>query len=257
MRYWLLFSLLPTSLFGQIYPNNSELNLEEIMKGNDFIGHQPGSPSWSDDGSKIYFDWNPDGEIGDQLYAYDIKTKSIELVSPAEFVRYPSRPDESTEGEFLYRNGNDLLLYDGDDSELIWRGTNRVHNIHYGEKYSYFEMDKVLYRYPVGKGGIQAVFQAKKGSKPSESEPNHWQQEEEDLFLFIQEQKEKEAWNEEQSDRWKEDIPTAYYGSKSVSNIQMSYNEQFVLYRVNDYPNNPNTEVFHHVVEDGKFQFHV
>ena len=36
---------------------SQNLQLEEIMKGNEFIGHQPSNQRWSADGKTIYFEW--------------------------------------------------------------------------------------------------------------------------------------------------------------------------------------------------------
>ena len=40
-----------------------KLKLEDIMKGDAFIGAQPENPRFSFDGDRIYFDWNPNNEI--------------------------------------------------------------------------------------------------------------------------------------------------------------------------------------------------
>ena len=40
------------------------LKLEEIMKGNALIGAQPENERWSLDGQKVFFDWNPNNELG-------------------------------------------------------------------------------------------------------------------------------------------------------------------------------------------------
>jgi hypothetical protein len=47
---------------------SQNLQLEEIMKGNEFIGHQPSNQRWSVDGKTIYFEWNPNNEISDKTY---------------------------------------------------------------------------------------------------------------------------------------------------------------------------------------------
>ncbi|MFN5785250.1 MAG: hypothetical protein ACK457_04735, partial [Flavobacteriia bacterium] len=66
-----LFSyLLWVSTFGQTVPNASALSLKDIMKGNEFIGHQPENIRWSFDGKTIYFDWNPNNEPGNITYGY-------------------------------------------------------------------------------------------------------------------------------------------------------------------------------------------
>ena len=45
-----------------IHSSAQTLTLENIMKGDEFIGHQPNNHQWSFDGSTIYFNWNPENE---------------------------------------------------------------------------------------------------------------------------------------------------------------------------------------------------
>ena len=47
------------------------LQLEQIMKGDGFIGNQPENHRWSIDGSTVYFDWNPNNEIGNSTYYWN------------------------------------------------------------------------------------------------------------------------------------------------------------------------------------------
>ena len=58
------FLLLFTAFIGY----SQSLKLEEIMKGNDFIGWQPENPRWSLDGQKVFFEWNPNKEWGASKY---------------------------------------------------------------------------------------------------------------------------------------------------------------------------------------------
>ncbi|MFZ1749833.1 MAG: hypothetical protein WAU01_06560 [Saprospiraceae bacterium] len=44
------------------------LRLEDIMKGNEFIGQQPDNHRWTYDGSMVFFDWNPNDEQGSSKY---------------------------------------------------------------------------------------------------------------------------------------------------------------------------------------------
>ena len=50
--------------------NASDLKLSEIMKGNEFIGHQPSNIRWANDGKSILFDWNPENEPGSKTFQH-------------------------------------------------------------------------------------------------------------------------------------------------------------------------------------------
>ena len=50
----------------------AQLDLKEIMKGNEFVGYLPENQRWSFDGSKIYFDANEDMQPGYSVYQYEI-----------------------------------------------------------------------------------------------------------------------------------------------------------------------------------------
>ena len=56
--------LLFICIFCSTFFQAQSLKLEEIMKGNDFIGNLPENERWSLDGSTVYFEWNPTKEWG-------------------------------------------------------------------------------------------------------------------------------------------------------------------------------------------------
>ena len=55
------------------------------MKGNEFIGHQPSNQRWSADGKTIYFEWNPNNEIGDKTYYWQKGFSQPKLVPKEAF----------------------------------------------------------------------------------------------------------------------------------------------------------------------------
>uniref|UniRef100_UPI00404AAEDD hypothetical protein n=1 Tax=Flavobacterium sp. TaxID=239 RepID=UPI00404AAEDD len=57
------------------------LRLEDIMKGNEFIGHQPDNHRWSIDGQTVLFDWNPNNEIGNSTYFWNATLKTPQKVT--------------------------------------------------------------------------------------------------------------------------------------------------------------------------------
>jgi len=74
------FSPILLFVFVHFSVSAQQFKLEEIMKGENFIGHAPVNPQWSADGQQLYFDWNPDNEPGNSLYSWSIAKKTFEIV---------------------------------------------------------------------------------------------------------------------------------------------------------------------------------
>lgn len=83
---FLFLSIHALCAFAQIERNNqSALTIEQIMQDPaQWIGTSPTGVEWSDNSDKIYFDWNPEKDTLASLYAYSLKGKKIEKVSPEE-----------------------------------------------------------------------------------------------------------------------------------------------------------------------------
>ena len=77
MKKYCCFFLLLFTFFS----NAQNLRLEDIMKGNEFIGHQPDNHRWSIDGQTVLFDWNPNNEIGNSTYFWNVTLKSPQKVT--------------------------------------------------------------------------------------------------------------------------------------------------------------------------------
>ena len=58
------------------------LKLEKIMKGDAFIGFQPETPTWSLDGKKVYFEWNPNNELGTSTYYWEKGQTKPKIANP-------------------------------------------------------------------------------------------------------------------------------------------------------------------------------
>ena len=51
------------------------------MKGNEYIGFQPENAYWSLDSRYIFFNWNPDKNPGNSLYAFSLESKKTAKVT--------------------------------------------------------------------------------------------------------------------------------------------------------------------------------
>jgi hypothetical protein len=78
--YFLSMVFMMSSVFGQ-------LDLKQIMTGNDFVGNSPESFHWSIDGQSIFFYWNPENKIGPSLYQFDLKSKQYHALTDSAAVK--------------------------------------------------------------------------------------------------------------------------------------------------------------------------
>lgn len=66
------------------------LTVEKIMRDPKmWIGTSPSDITWGDDSKTVYFNWNPDKNPSDSLYAYSLAGKKISKVAPADRRRMP------------------------------------------------------------------------------------------------------------------------------------------------------------------------
>ena len=72
------FVLFPAVISAQ------SLTVEKIMRDPAWIGTSPSALNWSHDGSRLYFQWNPEGAIADSLYMITTANRNPVKVSPPE-----------------------------------------------------------------------------------------------------------------------------------------------------------------------------
>ena len=236
----------------------AQLELKEIMKGNEFIGFQPENPQWSANGQSIYFDWNPENEAGMSTYQFNTKTEKITKVKKEELstVYYAKDVLALNNSSFLLKDGN-LFSYN--------KKTNAVTPILETEDFIYdavshpelnalsFVQNANLYIYNHTTKGIKQLTNFKKGKKPTAAseEHNFLAQQQIDLFQYIRINKEQQEHKKAQSKAKKNELSATYIGDNSVSNLALHPSGSKVFFRLNTYPKNIKTQTEYHITENG------
>jgi Tol biopolymer transport system component len=106
-----LFFALSPSLYAQTL---APLTVEKIMRDPKWMGVAPSNPYWSEDGTKIYFSWNPEKNTGDSLYVYELSSKQTRKVAPAERNLLPAATGDYNRSftQKLYTKDGDLYWMD-------------------------------------------------------------------------------------------------------------------------------------------------
>ena len=252
-----LFSVFHFFAVAQSYPNHSSLNLREIMKGPDFVGHLPEDARWSITSEHILFDWNPEGLPGNETYAYHLKSKKSEKVTPDFYAQNKEFREGTWAKNQYYEYQGGLYYFDSKQKEaqLIYQSTVNIYNVHFYPQhpYVYFKEGNQLRSYCIEAKSIETIFVFKEGSAPSEApeKESHWMREEQRLFQYLQEQEETAEWRETKREKWKHTIPYYHLGSEIVNTVQMSPDGKFLTFRLYTEANYENTHVEHHISKDG------
>lgn len=99
-----------STLFAQ---KLAPLTVEKIMRDPKWMGVAPTNPFWSEDGSKVYFSWNPDKATSDSLYVYDVVSKQTRKVPPKSVVRCQANLAERIIGRLPKNYIPEMVIYFG------------------------------------------------------------------------------------------------------------------------------------------------
>lgn len=256
MKYLsLLILIFSFQSYSQHVENLSTLKLEEIMAGNEFIGHQPENIRWSLDGESILFDWNKYNQPGSSTYSYSLKNKTIDSITPEFYKTGNETQNFKINPIEIYTWQGNLYRYDRSTkkTETILKSASYIRNVQRDADGScaFFQDGLGFYVYCIEERSIKQLVVFEKGEPSKEAEKNNMEKEELALFQFLKDEEKASDWRKEQDKAWNSDIPKIYYSGKSVNNIQIDGTGQYITYREDDLPPSTKTHVDHHIAADG------
>jgi len=252
-----LISILVT--FGFLTHTSAQnLTLESIMKGDEFIGHQPSGHQWSYDGSTIYFNWNPDNEPGSSTYFWKSgMSKPEKLPTNLKYnVSIPFKNQQDYETIYYLKNGG---IYSFNKKEKVIKkvfvSSNRVYNLSRGTDGNviYFQQGDNIYQMNINDISIIQLTNFKK-SKDAENpaKDNFLKKQQKELFTYIQETETKKVWNDKRSKENIDFFPKEYiYDPYSLNDVTPSPDGKYVCFQLSDYPKSAPTKVEQFIHEDG------
>lgn len=253
------FSLFIISFFCFSFCSFSqEIDLKEIMKGEEFIGHLPDNIEWSQDGRTILFDWNRENNPGSSKYGYSLNTGKVELLSPTFYSKNCGYDKDQHGMDTIYfiENGN-LYFYSSISKSIqpLLHSSDYISDIIRVKSPSkvYLTINKNLYTFSTRNGSLIQLTDYQKGTEKNEDKmTSYLVDQQSELFQFIQEENVSKDWYQNKPDHFKSlTKKTFYYGDGSIQNLQISPNERFTSFRIQTYPSTPSTHVEHHISTDG------
>lgn len=216
-----LKSFLLLFLFSSLAISAQTLKLEDIMKGDSFIGFQPENPRWSLDGQKVYFEWNPKKEWGSSTYYWKKGMKTPELVTGNEInlsqQTYIPNLDKST---FYYLDNGALYSYNVKSAKTatLFQQSAPISNLQVGSEKGilFFEQNSNIFQLNTNEASIVQLTNFKKGKEKDKSvEDNFLDKQQKELFQYIRDQEAKKKWYDAKAKLVKSNFPKAVYSDKS------------------------------------------
>jgi dipeptidyl aminopeptidase/acylaminoacyl peptidase len=222
----------------------AQLDLKEIMKGNDFVGYLPEYPRWSFNSTQIYFDANENKEFGYSTYKFDLVTKDKKKLTgknkPESEVFTFDYNQRDCANQFII-SGTSLVRLDKKTSkyEFVFHSDESIFNLlrvtssRIGKHPDVvFQKGLNLYRYSE-QNGISSIlqltnFQAGQ-AKDSKKDSTFLLKQQSELFQFIRDRNRRSEWNKKEESSLFSLPMTKYLGEGKPQPLQISENGKFIV----------------------------
>ncbi len=218
------------------------LTVEKIMRDPKmWIGTSPSDITWADDSKTVYFNWNPDKNPSDSLYAYSLAGQKISKVAPAERRKLPGKNGfyNRTHLLRLYEKNGDIFIIHYKDFSIrqLTNTTERESDpVFSGDETAVvFERGNNLFSISLATGLVSQLTDFRTGTKKTDSTPSQQEQflkaDQLGMFEVLKERKDKKDAGKKITEADKPARPKEIYlGDKNVTNQQASPDGRFVTY---------------------------
>jgi dipeptidyl aminopeptidase/acylaminoacyl peptidase len=261
-----LITFLTLFLFANVSVTvgQSDLTVRKIMQDpKTWIGTSPSNVYWSEDGERIYFNWNPETNPSDSLYYVTPTDLQPKMVSAKDRAALPGRSNEYTKDKKrkLYTRNGDIFLLDltSNTETQLTNTLDRESSARFSadEKKLLYQKSNNLYSFDLDSGALTQLTNFKNGKKKKEKAKSDQNQmiadEQMRINEILRQRKERREATKENREALSPDRPKEIYtGDYRVGQISMSGDGNFILYSLNFSPKgNTRTIVPNYVTESG------
>lgn len=236
----------------------SNLKLEALTKGYEFIGHLPENQRWSLDGSSILFEWNPENKLGNETYFWrEGMTKPERATPEMRLEKLIDITNQKNRTTLVYLREGALFTYDTKQKkhELRLKLHIPINQLIFvaNPDHVYISLENNLFLFDLKLGILKQITNFKTGNDPESTDKTDFlENQQHELFLAIQEKDALKKWNDAQKGLTKIQQPKAIYiGNASLEELRISPDEQVVSFRLSEYPTGKPTKVEHFISADG------
>ncbi|MDX6183680.1 prolyl oligopeptidase family serine peptidase [Flavobacterium sp. Fl-77] len=246
-------------LFFSITGISQNLKLEEIMKGESFIGNQPTYGRWSLDGKKVYFEWNPKDELGNSTYYWQKGMTQPAIADPKEAVfsklNFKRKP---TSDIVYYLDKGALYSYviSTKSTKKMIQQSTPISNIELGNEAGivFFEQNNNLFKYNTKEGTVLQITNFAKGIKKAKApeKESFLKDQQKELFQFIKDKEARKQWNLAKSKAVKSDFAKEFfYGEDNLYSLKVNPNGKFATFSLVEERKTKKEKMEVFITEDG------
>ena len=229
---FLIFNSVSTVLNAQY----SNLDLEKIMTGKDFIGYWPENHSWLPNG-EIVFNWNPEKKLKSEFYT--VTSNFPEILKDEEIATLPNWNTirHSSNSFYAYLKNGRIFKWDSTklSPKVVYQTYDYIHSpqLVANPHKIYFVKDQTLCSINTDSFNYCEVLKFEKPTAKSDKskQETYLENQQLELFEFHKRRLKIKNNNEEFTDRvnkWKRD-PIKFKNGK-IQDIYISYDEKSVIY---------------------------
>ncbi len=251
-------------LISYLPPLQAQLTIEKIMDDPKIsVGALPSGPYWSEDSKTVYFNWNPEHNTADSLYAVNVSGGKPYKLSPEQrralpsgFGVYNRRRDQK-----IYTKNGDLFLLDCTTMQVraLTNTIESEYNVAFNadETQVLFTRNNNLYSLDLSNGALRQWTNFQSGVAKTDSKGNEqekWLKKDQlSLFSVIQKRADDKAEADKNAKTEQPKRPREIYlDEKRAEDLQLSPDGNFVTYRLSTSPKNEKrTIVPSYVTESG------
>jgi dipeptidyl aminopeptidase/acylaminoacyl peptidase len=238
-----LFLFIPILSFSQ--PKHNQLSVEKIMRDSKWIGTSPSNPFWNDDGTKLFFNWNPDQAPSDSLYYITKENKTPRKASVSEkqnVVRANNISYNANRTAYVYEVNGDIFYKEVKTNKVrpITQTVDRESNpvFSFTDKKIVYNSNQNLFAWDIITGETIQLTNFQKGDSSKEKEKlspqEKWLKNDQLQYLeVLKERKEKrelaKAYNDSVS---KSELRKIYINDKRVLRPLISADGRFISYQL-------------------------
>ncbi|OJJ16443.1 S9 family peptidase [marine bacterium AO1-C] len=248
----------------QVFAQN-KLTIDQIMEGSNFIGHSPSRVFWSEDGQKIYFNWNPQKQPQGSLYYVKVRdgkpAGTPQKVNDQELKEMPGRfgTYNKARTEKLYTKNGDIFWYKNGKSRQITSTVARESNVSFSgdEKSIIFQRDNNLFEWVIADGMLKQLTNFREGNPRrggKGSEQAQWLKKQQlELMEVLKKRKKDRAFGQKARKALRVKRPkTIYLKGRRLNSLQLSPNKDFVTFILQKSPSGRRfTSVMQFITESG------
>ena len=182
-------SFLSALVCNFLFAQTSTLKLEDIMKGEEFIGYAPENPVWGLDSETIYFEWNPKNEPSKSTYFWKKGMAQPQLANPNEARFYKNRFLTFDQQTFYYTEGGAIYSFDSkiNKKKKIFQNSGMISNLSLGKPgILYFEQNGNIFKADTQEGSfIQITNFSKKSTEKKPEKDNFLKDQQDNYYAYL------------------------------------------------------------------------